>query len=667
MKRLAAGILSTIAILALSTAVLAADPPKLTQTVTDQTGKLAGGEARIAAAATSLKSDHNLILFVLFVNSLDGEDPGQFVDRVAAANNLSAARNVLVMVSLNDRKDALWSSAQTSVTADELTTIRNTALEPKLKSGDFVGAVEAAAVGLGNADATTAAPPAAQQPSAPSQPIDLTPVLLFFVIVIAAVVALWLLWLGGSYAEKRLAKRAAARAEYDKMEALGKQAHVALMQSDEQVRAAEQELAFAQAEFGADEVAPFVAALAVAKKQLQDAFKIGQQIDDETPESYDERSQMLAQIADQTSGIDKAMADQTVGVERLRDLETNAASTVKTLIAAKPDRDKDLADAQTILDNLNVHAKSIVDPVSQNVDVATALYAQVDKSLADAQTEIDGGQTAPAALLLRGIQDSLAKAKTALDAVTKMGAVFDQASRGLDAEIKSADAEIVKAAAAVKAGKVAGLDSKMSEAQSSLAEAKQEAVSAHADLVAAYNSAVQANQIADQVLDGVRTAQEREQRAVAAAQAQMRAAQASLTQANAYVTSNGSAVTRKTRTKLSEAQRRYDEASGINDVFAAATAAAVASDLADSAYRSAREDVSASQPVYSGGSYGSSSSSGGYGASDSSSSSSSGSWAGSSSSSSNNDSFSIGSFGGGFSSGGGFGGGGGGASSGGGW
>ena len=105
--RLVRSIAAALLFVALSlSAVTAADPPRLEGTVYDDVGTLSGQEDRIEAAARSLKSERDITLYVVWLNRIDGEDPGAFVDRIAALNELNSGRNVLLMVSMEDRKSA---------------------------------------------------------------------------------------------------------------------------------------------------------------------------------------------------------------------------------------------------------------------------------------------------------------------------------------------------------------------------------------------------------------------------------------------------------------------------------------------------------------------------------------------------------------------------------
>lgn len=615
MRRFVLGAFVVLVMLATAQVAVAADPPTLSGTVFDQTGKLSGGTARIDAAAASLKADHNLILKVAFVNALDGEDPAQFAERTAAANNLVAGRNVLFVVSINDRKDAVWSSGETSIDANELTSIRQGRVEPKLKAGDFVGAVEAVAVGFGVADAAASVPVAPTAPDAPAVSIDFTPLLWLLVALIVIFTLATVSVVTGKAIVAETHRRRAVRAERETMEEIGKQAHVALMETDEKVRTAEQEIAFAEAEFGSDEVAAFKDALAVAKKILRDAFKVGQLIDDDKPETLAERSQMLVEITTCTKGVDKALDGQMDAIEQLRALETNAKTQTAALIQAQPAREKALDAAQAILTTIKVNGASLLPSVSGNHDYARSMYATADEHLAAAQEAVDKGLLASAALLLRKANACFAKAKTALDNLAKVGAAVAEAEQALPSEIAEAQAEVAKASVAVAAGS-RRQRADLSIAQASLESAREEASKASPDFVSAYRYATAANQMADGILDDIREEEERERRAIETAKQQVRAAEVDIAQANAYIESHRSTVSRKARNRLSEAQRRYDEARGSNDLMNSASIAVIASQLANDSYRYAHSDVSAAQS--SSGSYGysgSSSSGSSYGSS----------------------------------------------------
>ena len=657
-----------ILILGLVPAVVSAvDPPVLTETVHDETGRLDGGEDRIASAAEALKTESDITMYVLWLQGLDGEEPAQFVERVATANSLADARNVILMVSMADRKIGLWSSGKTDITASELDGIREGSVVPRLQAGDFVGAVEAAAVGFKNADAAAAPAPAA--PQTPSRPaiegpsIDwsvLMRVLFGLVLLTLAVVVIFFVVMA---VRNYLAARRTKQEAIARMERLAADAQRTLLKADEEMRDAEQEFQFAQASYGEEELAPFKATLESARAEMREAYELGQQIDDDKPESYEERAVMFESITTRTNHVSEMIAKQMKAIEELRDLEARAAEAVEKYVKGKGARTRRVNDAATVVARLEAHAPSVAGSVAKNVPAAEALHEVADRDLAAAQKAIDAGQRSQAALLVRSAEESLAKAQTALDAVDQLGEALAEAEKKLDSEMKSAAADIETAAAAVARGQVFGLDGALRQARQDLARARREVEDESPDYIVAYQLAIGANGLADEVLQDVRDEEARRVAAKRQAEAQVRAAAVNIAQAKSYIEQHRSKVGRKARNRLSEAERQYEEVSRHSDIFASAAAATAATDLANESYRTARSDVSSYDSQHtsysSGSSYSSpSSSSGSYRSSSSSSSGSS--WK------SSNDSFSIGSFGG-FSSGGSFGGGGGGSSSGGGW
>ena len=106
-------------------------------------------------------------------------------------------------------------------------------------------------------------------------------------------------------------------------EDLGKQASALLLATDDALRSADQEVGFAQAQFGDAEAAPFQKALDDAKAELRQAFLISQQLDDDKPETPDQRHAMLQEIIDRCTRAQGMVNDQLARIKTLRDLVKN--------------------------------------------------------------------------------------------------------------------------------------------------------------------------------------------------------------------------------------------------------------------------------------------------------------------------------------------------------
>ncbi len=274
---------------------LAADIPRLSGTITDRTGELDRNDPRIQGALDRLQRDHGIQLFVLFVDSTDDLSVTDYATEVAARNSLGV-NDALLVVALQDRTDALWlSDGLDNITNSEVDRVIASEVEPRLGDGDYAGAVAAAADGLGAAagpgtgftmpPVATPAPTQAQgggsggTGSGGSGSGGVSTVLVIVIVVIALVVA-YVLFVrfmrrrrGGLSAEER------DRHTGD----LAKEANRQLIDTDDAIKDANQELGFAEAQFGEETAKPYREALDAAAAELKAAFTIRQQLDDSTP------------------------------------------------------------------------------------------------------------------------------------------------------------------------------------------------------------------------------------------------------------------------------------------------------------------------------------------------------------------------------------------------
>jgi uncharacterized membrane protein YgcG len=222
----------TVLVLAVPAAVVAAEVPRLADSVTDDAGVLSTDEeARVAASLDQLRDEHDVQLFVAFIDTTVPATAPDFAQSTADANSLGG-NDALFLIAIGDRSDALWVGPSLEVTDDEIDAVLGVA-EDRLKDGDFAGAVIAAAGALGNA--TVPAPvlptlaPATRRPDPgvpepqPSGGFSLVPVLAVLLI------------LGGVFLLGRtfIVRRNAARADAAERDRLSREANRSLLATDE--------------------------------------------------------------------------------------------------------------------------------------------------------------------------------------------------------------------------------------------------------------------------------------------------------------------------------------------------------------------------------------------------------------------------------------------------
>src|SRR5688572_1747541 len=120
--------------------------------VVDEAGVMSSAQMEEAEEAIQdLQDESNVQLWALFVDSTGGQPVTDFADAVAAENGLGGNDSLLV-VAVDDRRDALWVGDLLDEASDEdLDSILAEQVEPSLADGEWGAAVAGAASGLAEA------------------------------------------------------------------------------------------------------------------------------------------------------------------------------------------------------------------------------------------------------------------------------------------------------------------------------------------------------------------------------------------------------------------------------------------------------------------------------------------------------------------------------------
>jgi uncharacterized membrane protein YgcG len=593
-------------------AVLGADAlPRLQDRVTDQADVLSDADvATIQQALDALEDSDNIQLFVAFVDSTGVEDVSSFTEGVAETSSLGG-NDALLLVAVEDRSDALWvGDALDEVTDAEIDAILGEHVEPNLADGDFAGAAVAGAEALGEAStgsilptvppAGETAPPVDEGEAAPAGGFNLTPVL-----------ALLLLVGGGVLVVRALLDRRRRTKEAGVAHArLSQDANRALLAVDEALKDAANDVEFAAAQWGEDEVTAYRLAIANATGELRTAFEIRQRLDDAEPEPPPEQERMLQEIVARTSSASKLLDEQEQRFDQLRDLEEAAPAQLQALgpqlEALRARRAAAVAEYARIADS---YAPSAVTSVAGN-------DAEADKAIASAQAEaarglaLVGTKRSEAVIALRRAQEGIARATRLLDAVERLATSLDEAAARLPAELDAAATDVATAHAGVTDSRslpplAPGISTQpplapggtpvtpgdpvaaLAAAERLLDEARRAAEARPLDPLAALARATQANQAADAIIAGLREAEAQRTRRLQVAATAVASARGHVQRATDYITTRRHGVGREARTRAAEAALRLEEAERVaaTDPDAAITSSQRATQLADEAYR----------------------------------------------------------------------------------
>jgi len=603
--------------------------PRLQDQVADLTQRqvLAGGRARIDAALADLRERQNIQLFVLFVDTTGSLTVTEYADEVARSSSLGG-NDALLVVAMTDRSDALWrgSLLRDRLADRELETILSERVEPLLARGDYASAVAGATGGI--ADAVVASGSTSSQPGVGSG-LGLLPLVVLAILVVGG------LWLWNTMSGRRR-ERQSAEAYAQQTEQLEGQASALLIAADEAVRDAEDEIRFAELQFGEAEVGPYREALARASKELEAAFALRQQLDDDVPEAPDARRKMVEQIVEDAQRAKSSLDEQRRRIEQLREVERRAPEILAALPAQLDALEARLPETERILAGLERYAEESRVSVAGNLEEARQRLAQARAAVAEGQAALAAGDrpttgtAGPAAAGATGraapgapglsvpgrsarlAQQAHAEAVQLLDAVAALAESLRQAEAAAGPRISAAAADVGTARAALGAREVSGrqssdLDRRLAEAESALQQAQRELAARRPDFLAATKLATHADTIADQILAEVRQDEERRARELRLLEAQLQAAEASYSQAAHFVGTRRRGMGSAARTRLAEARRHLEQARALadSDLQAATAEARRAHDLAEEAYALARQDFAGYGPgIGWGGGYG---------------------------------------------------------------
>ena len=572
--------------------------PKLTDHVTDQAGVMSTTDKASAEDAIQRVDDtYHIQVWALFVRTTGSTTAPDYATEVATGNGLGGNDAVLV-VAVDDRRDGLWVGPLLDpISTQQLNSVLANAVEPSLASGAWAQAVADGAEALGKAylDATSGGGGGggnggggnggSGQPSAPADFSWLAWLIPLVLVVVGVVLA------AGWYRGWRATHREAEERDRRTGE-LARRANALLVQTDELLRQDDQELAFAEAEFGSDAVGEFRTALATAGDELQAAFKVRQQLDDEIPEDPPTREAMLNEIVSRCTKAQQLVGRETERFRQLRDLERRAPE----ILAGLPDEvskvEGRLTSAERTLRSLEAEAAASAATVRGNLGEARKRTALARETIAKGSAATQASDRATAARAAKAAQDAVAQAGALIDAIDKAGQTLEEARQQLPTALQQAQADLDAARTALASASDKAPSADLAQGQSRLAAAEQASAGTPHDLVLAYQLAREAKATADAVLARVKAGEEQRARSLAAADAALGGAAQRIDQASDFISARHHGVGRIPRTRLADAQTALDRARSLRDSDPAGSLAAAqkAAAQADEAYRQAADD-----------------------------------------------------------------------------
>jgi hypothetical protein len=585
--------------LALPATAAWAEPPVELDRVTkivDTAGVLGGKKADVEAAIRKLGTDHAMTLHVVYVKKF--ENP---TDRVAwaaeVARKASLGQNAMLLAVATDpdaRQYQLSKPPNSKITDAQRATIIESAVDPQLRNGDFAQAAIDTAAAVGDAAGGGSG-------NVPSGGGAGTAVLVGAGVVAAGG--------AGTYLYLRNRRKKAAQAssasygpqdgEVDPLaslsvEELRRKSGSLLIEADDAIKSSEQELGFAEAQYGEAAVGNFTKALQEAKAHMSESFKLQQQLDDHIPDTEEQQRTWLGEIIRRSEAALESLQEQKTDFDSLRELEKNAPQALAAVDSGAAAADAKISNADHTLAELRgKYAESALVQVADNITQAKERLAFVQNASSTAREKLEAGEGSLAAVAVRAAEESLHQTNVLLDAISKVSGSLDEARQRLEAAVVDTSQDLAQAKAMIQSGAHPELAGPAASVEAALTQVKAEIQGGRIDPIATLERVETAHQSLDRSLSGIRDQQEQARRAQASLQQTIMSAQTQISATSDYITARRGGVGTEARTRLAEAQRNLDYALSIsrNDPVTALTYAQQAHALAAQAAHLAQSDV----------------------------------------------------------------------------
>jgi hypothetical protein len=563
------------------------------QNIVDKANVLGSRKGEVQDAIEKLLKDHKYNLYVVTVNSF--ENPAKPADWGKAVAEQKGMGRADVLLAISTAGQYYFAPNSASAIASKAGAISQNAVAANLAGGkkDYAQAAIDTAAAVGDAAGGGSG-------TVPSGGGAGTAVLVGAGVLAAGGAGTYL------YLRNRRKKAQASSASYGpqgaeldplaslSVDELRKKSGSLLIEADDAIKSSEQELGFAEAQYGESAVGNFTRALQEAKAHMSESFKLQQQLDDHIPDTEEQQRSWLGEIIRRSEAALSSLQEQKADFDSLRELEKNAPQALAAVNAGAVEADAKIAKAeQTLAELRGKYADSALVQVADNITQAKERLAFVQNAGATAHEKLETGEGSLAAVAVRAAEESLHQTNVLLGAISKVAGSLDEARQGLESAVVDTSQDLAQAKAMIQTGEHPELSGPVAGVEAALAQVKSEIQGGKIDPIATLERVESAHRSLDQALSGIRDQQEQARRAQASLQQTIMSAQAQISATSDYITARRGGVGTEARTRLAEAQRNLDYALSIsrNDPVTALTYAQQAHALAAQAAQLAQSDV----------------------------------------------------------------------------
>lgn len=329
-------------------------PDPLTDLTTAQV--LESGASDATAAIAKVQDEGKYRLWAVYVDSFDGTSGYDWSDESAAMSSLSTS-DVLIAVAVEDRAYGLWAGDDISDSLydqieDNVIDALTAAADDGAPWSDAIVAAADTLTGSGGSGGASGW------------------IVLGVVGVGAAGVTAW------AVTRKKKGGAAGGAQAQDPnalpTEELVARSGTALVAIDDELRSFEEDLGFAEAQFGSDATGRFQQVLTESKSRVSRAFALRKQLDSSTQEQ--QRRGLAVEILTTCDQVSKALHEQSAAFEALRQEQANAPQQLQALTQRAEEVSRNVPAARATLDALRTqYPATSLATVNANPDQAVRL------------------------------------------------------------------------------------------------------------------------------------------------------------------------------------------------------------------------------------------------------------------------------------------------------
>ncbi|WP_460945913.1 hypothetical protein [Okibacterium endophyticum] len=369
----------------------------------------------------------------------------------------------------------------------------------------------------------------------------------------------------------------------------------ALVQTDERIRVAEDELDFVVAEFGQAAAAELTAAVHHARERLREAFHLNQLLSDEKPDTVDERREWNTRIIAASESAAQILGEQTAVFNAKRSAARKAPEEIARIRAEAVEAQAAIAPARATLERLRErYTDDALVAIAMNPDQAEHLLTFAERSLTVAEQRRQSSRSADADKAIQAAAEAVRRAGHLASVVESFEVDALRAESTLSAVVADSVSDIAEARSLSQAGneRIAGAVARLQDALAALPSTE-----AKSDPLGSLNVLREANTALENAVREHRDGEARREHTKRQLVTALDDAERQIEMTRRLIADYRAPVGPEARTRLAEAERELADITTERDPDTALQRARRAAALAAEADAFARADLE--QPGYS--------------------------------------------------------------------